>query len=425
MPWEPPARPDWVRAINRAEIAPITAEAALPLDRDALLGAARARMGLSGHSLADFGEGDLEGEALIEPLDRVLGALESEAQLTLMGRWLTRRFILRILEVRLQIIRYLREDPGVREERIEAPLFVAGAPRTGTTILYSLLQQDPAHRVPEGWELLRPVPPPHPDRDRAGLDPRIPLADRELQMPQTVVSGLLDIHPYSGRMPKECLSAMSFTFCSEEFTARYHVPSYEKWLFAHDMTDAYQMHRLVLQILQRRGPRPAWVLKSPVHQHCLDTLLRVYPDARIAVTHRDPLTVLASMTSLIAVLRWAHSDAVDYAELGASHAERYRGTFARLVEQADSGVLPAEQTHHSRYRDFVDDALGTVQNLYERFDRSLSSKARAAMEQVLSKRGAGEGSTHDYHFEDLGLDRATERAHHARYQARFDVPDET
>jgi hypothetical protein len=116
---------------------------------------------------------------------------------------------------------------------------------------------------------------------------------------------------------------------------------------------------------------------------------------------------------------------VDYAQLGASHAERYRGTFARLVDQADSGVLPAEQTHHSRYTDFVDDALGTVTALYERFGRALTPEARDAMEQVLAKRGAGEGSTHSYQFEDLGLDRAEERAHYARYQSRFDVPDES
>ena len=40
MTWEPPARPDWVRATNAGELAPIAAEAALPLERDALLGAA-------------------------------------------------------------------------------------------------------------------------------------------------------------------------------------------------------------------------------------------------------------------------------------------------------------------------------------------------------------------------------------------------
>ncbi|NJK46588.1 MAG: hypothetical protein HC933_22150 [Pleurocapsa sp. SU_196_0] len=84
-------------------------------------------------------------------------------------------------------------------------------------------------------------------------DPRIAITERELTLAQTVVSGLLSIHVYGASRPKECLSAMSFSFRSEEFTARFHVPSYEAWLFGEaDLTPAYAMHRLVLQILQRR-----------------------------------------------------------------------------------------------------------------------------------------------------------------------------
>ena len=92
----------------------------------------------------------------------LLPALEHEAELTVMGRWMTRRFLLRFLEVRLQLAAYVRDDPGVVDEEIRAPWFVTGAPRTGTTILHALLAQDPTSRVPEGWELLRPGPAPEP-----------------------------------------------------------------------------------------------------------------------------------------------------------------------------------------------------------------------------------------------------------------------
>ncbi len=280
MSWTPPERPAWVRAINAGEVVPIAEEAALPLTRDALIGEAAALQGRSGASAreraAALGWAEFEAESVIENLDRFLDAIEAEAQLTLMGRWMTRRFVLRLLEVRLQLMAYLRQDPGVQGEAISAPLFVAGAPRTGTTILHTLLAADPRHRVPEGWELLRPVPPPSPDPALFAADPRIGLSDRELVRPQTVVSGLLSIHEYGGRKPKECLSAMSFEFQSEEFTARYAVPSYERWLESVDMTPAYRMHRLVLQILQRRRQSSAWVLKSPVHLHSLPTLFELY-----------------------------------------------------------------------------------------------------------------------------------------------------
>ena len=74
-----------------------------------------------------------------------------------------------------------------------------------------------------------------------------------------------------------------------------------------------------------------WVLKSPVHVSALPTLLAVYPDTRLAITHRDPLTVLASLTSLVATLRWAHSDQVDFADIGRYHEDMWTTTLDDLT----------------------------------------------------------------------------------------------
>ena len=178
---------------------------------------------------ASAGIGAIEGDdSFLEQLAVLLRALEDEAELTVIGRWLTRRFLVRLLEVRFQIAAYLRSDPGVTDEVVAAPLFVTGAPRSGTTLLFGVLDCDPALRAPQGWELLRPVPPPRPENHPdVG---RVMLADRELRQMQTVVSALGAIHEYGGRMPKECVSAMSLVFLSEEFTARYRVPSYAAYL---------------------------------------------------------------------------------------------------------------------------------------------------------------------------------------------------
>ena len=138
MTWEPPARPEWVQAVNAGGILPIAEVAELPLTRDALLAEARAALGMADGGMADFG-----GDDFLEPLDVLLPALEDEAELTVIGRWMTRRFLLRFLEVRLQLTDYVRRDPGVVDEEIVAPWFVTGAPRTGTTILHALLAQDP------------------------------------------------------------------------------------------------------------------------------------------------------------------------------------------------------------------------------------------------------------------------------------------
>jgi hypothetical protein len=419
--WQPPERPEWVRAINAGAIVPIAQEARLPLERDALMAEARGRLGLADRGIADFTGDGFGPDELLEPLDRLLPALEQEAELTLIGRWMTRRFLLRLLEVRLQLMAYLRADPAVRDEPLERPLFVAGAPRTGTTALHDLLARDPGLRAPLGWELLRPVPPPAPDAERDG---RVELADRELVLPQTVVSGLLAIHVYGGRQPKECLSAMSFAFRSEEFTARYHVPSYEAWLERCDMEPAYRMHRLVLQVLQRRTGAAAWVLKSPVHLHSLPTLFSVHPEACVAVTHRDPLAVLGSLTSLIATLRYAHSDRVDFAGIAAAHARRYRRSFDALVDACVAQQLPETKLHHIRHAELLADPIGVVRALYERFGRPLPAAFLARPSDASSRPGRGDHGPHEYAFEDLELDATEERAAFRRYQQHFDVPSE-
>lgn len=421
MSWRPPERSAWARAFDAGEVAPPFAEAELPFERDALLGEARARLGLPDGGPADFCDDEFGPDTLVEPLDRLLPALEEEAALSRIGRWMMRRFLLRILEVRLQLMAYLRADPAVRDEPIERPLFVAGAPRTGTTLLFDLLAAQPALRAPLGWELLRPVPPPDPDPALRARDPRIALADRELVRPQSVVASLGAIHPYGGTRPKECVSAMSFSLQSEEFTARCHVPSYAAWLETRDRTPAYRMHRRVLQILQRRtGPSP-WVLKSPVHLESLPTLFRIHPDAQVIVTHRDPLRVIASLTSLIAVLRHAHSDAVDYPALGALHAERYRRTFDALVDWTEGARLPAGQVHHVRYADLAEDPSAVVRELHARLGRPLDEARLAA---ALASARSSEPGGHAYRFDDLGLDPAAERTHYRRYQRAFDVPSE-
>jgi len=281
----PPApaagRPAWVALVNDGDAGPLTDAARRPFTLDDLLGEARARLGLP-----DRGPSDIGGDETLEPLDVLLPALEREAHLTLLGRWLTRRFLLRLLTVRMHLERYAREDPAVRDEPVAAPVVVTGPPRSGTTLLHGLLAQDPALRAPLGWELLWPVPPPAPaapangtddTADEMADDPRIALAEEELRAFAAVRQNLDAIHEYGARNPKECLSAMSFAFRSEEFTARYRVPSYATWLRACDMKPAYAMHRLVLAVLQRRGPRRRWVLKSPVHLHSLERCARDLP----------------------------------------------------------------------------------------------------------------------------------------------------
>ena len=60
---------------------------------------------------------------------------------------------------RLQVHDYIQPHPEVLDAPVERPLIVLGMPRTGTTVISYLLDQDPARRSLLHWECVHPVPP--------------------------------------------------------------------------------------------------------------------------------------------------------------------------------------------------------------------------------------------------------------------------
>ena len=336
-----------------------------------------------------------------EPFDLLRRSLDLDAALTVDGRAFTHRWLTRLVAGRVRLDAAVEADPALCAERIDAPVIVAGAPRTGTTYLHGLLAQHPALRAPEGWEFLFPAPPP--GATIADDDPRIAAADDELTWPQRRNDSMRSIHRYAGRMHKECLSAMSFAFRSEEFISRYRVPGYVDWLRTCDMTPAYEMHRLVLGCLQRDRPS-RWVLKSPVHLNNLPTVLATYPDALLVITHREPREVLGSVTSLVANLRGAFSDSVDETEIARYHLDLYGRSLDALVD-AD---LSSASVVHLTQQELIRDPHGTVGRLW----------ARWGLEPV-SVDGEPPVEAGRHRYEPAGVTAAEIDERFARYRARF------
>jgi hypothetical protein len=158
--------------------------------------------------------------------------------------------------------------------------------------------------------------------------------------------------------------------------------------------------------------------------HSLPILLDLYPDARIVFTHRDPLAVLGSVTSLVATLRYAHSDAVDVADIGRYHADLYGRSLDRLVDLTDGGMLDTARVHHTQYADFIADPLNTLAKVFAALDRPFDRETRVAAHAHLAEVPRGAKGEHRYSFEDLCLDRGVERKRFARYQVHFGTPSE-
>ena len=135
--------------LDRFEVAAVLAEAARRTE-----------------GLDDLGEGPF-----LEPMAMFLESLEREARLSEIGRLIAQERVLLHTVNRLNYVNDRKRFPAIADERIVAPVFIIGFPRTGTTILHDILAQDPESRAPFTWEVMFPSPPP--EAATATTDPRI------------------------------------------------------------------------------------------------------------------------------------------------------------------------------------------------------------------------------------------------------------
>src|SRR6185436_15292221 len=172
------------------------------------------------------------------------------------------------------------------------------------------------------------------------------------------------------------------------------------YLAADDMRTAYAWHRRVLQILQHRFAAPRWVVKWPGHVNHVEVLLETYPDARIVVCHRDPVAMLSSVTSLIASLRWAHSESVDFVATAREQADVFAEQCDRLVRwRADTMVDPARVVD-VRFDELVADQAGVVAGVYERLEIPMPPAAKQRVAQLLAAKPRGRHGGHEHTFDD-------------------------
>jgi hypothetical protein len=405
-----PSHPFPVRAINAAGRAAARLGQRIPsLDEDALLAAARAKTGLD-----DFGPDDFR-----EGLRALLASLESEARLTTLGRIAARGQILSLLENRLQLLDHRKRHPEIAREEIRRPLFVLGLPRTGTTILYGLLAQDPAHRSPLAWEVAFPCPPP--ETATYASDPRIARADAQFEQLKKLAPGFDAIHPMAGALPQECVAIFAHEFKSVQFQAAFDVPAYQAWLEAQDMRSTYRYHREFLQHLQSRCPGERWVLKTPGHLPTIDVLLDEYPDAMIVQTHRDPLEVIGSVSSLECILRGAGSDAIDPHAIGSQQVALWSRQIAMgMRARRDSGRTDC--FHDVHFREFLADPIGCVRTIYDHFSLPLSEEAEARMRAFLADNARDKHGVHRYALADFGIDPREATRHFDVYYEAFGIP---
>ena len=374
-----------------------------PMEREILCAAARSATGL-----ADFGDPAIELR-----LSVLAKSIESEADLHPLGRLLAWIHLCDLLKTRLCLEAAWKRQTGLASESIRRPVFITGMPRSGSTFLHELLAQDGDNRAPLVWEVMSPLP--------RGARRQIGRTAKCLWWFRQIAPKADAVHPLRATTPHECVAIHSYTLLSRAFTAIFRVPAYEAFLDAVDLTPAYAWQKRFLQYLQRGRREKRWILKAPDHAFHLEALLRVFPDAAIIHTHRNPLEVLESCSRLIEVLQRVFARPQERREIVIREARGLADGLNRITQFRDEHPEFANRFLDVNYHELVSDPRGTVRRLYRELDLPLSYVTLERVGSLAVNRSRYGPRWARPRLADFGIDPPTAIREFANYGARFGI----
>lgn len=325
----------------------------------------------------------------------------------------------KLIAARLRLLADRKRIPAIAGERIERPIFVIGFARTGTTLIHSLLAEDPAARAPLWWHTHEPSPPPG---EVAVTPQRIELAARDLDELLRIAPGLLTLHPYwdqRGHCPIECEEIFTLDFQNAYPSLLYRLPALAMILDASNIADAYRFHREFLQHLQWNTPPQRWVLKGTYHQFALKALFEAYPDALCIWPHRDPVQVHPSTLAITAVLYGGITDwQMDFAALGPAFVQSIADSVAEAME---SPLVDDPRIVHVNFRELTTDPVATIERAYRHWGLDCTSTFKSRMRDWLADPANANDryGRYNYAMEPFNLSREMIERMFEGYSRRF------
>ncbi len=371
--------------------------------------------------LDDFGDPWFE-----RPMDVLLDAVRGEARLNDSGTLAAEKQFHHVLRDRLYTQMWFERHPEILARPIPHPVVIVGPMRSGTTRLHRLLAADRRFAHLRSFETISPVPRPEFEEVLAGRaeDFRPKLARRILKVARLANPRTLSIHPTGPYEPEEELGLLVASMWGMKHDAQWTVPSYGRWCEQEDATPAYRHMANLLRLAgwsqQESSLRP-WILKTPQHMLDLPALLKVFPDARLIFTHRDPCKVVGSAASLAWNQTIIYSDHAKPEEIGREWLLKTDLMTSRMMDARKA--IPAERMIDVQYDEMDRDWLTTMARVY-RFLGLEMETALPGMERFVQRSRALKRRPHRYSLSEFGLEGDAVRERLSGYIARFDVPVE-
>lgn len=367
------------------------------------------------------GQTDIDSDSWRAGLEAVLDEINTSTSFTPHGRDHIINDAVNALARRLQVHDYIQRHPEVLDTPVERPIFTLGMPRTGTTVISYLLDQDPARRSLLHWECVHPVPPATTATLRTDLR-CLALLEEQRQMLAFVKEAKMPLpHWEDADGPTECMFIHNQDFKGLSWDSYLSSSRYAEWLINEaDMTSTYEYQKRYLQILQSHAPG-TWNLKMPSHSVHVDALLSVFPDARLIWAHRDPYKATGSLCNLWKLPKSMvmKPDVMDLADMGRNAVRQMQAHVERPLRARER--IGDDRFYHMYYHDMMTAPMDVMRRIYDWAGDELKPDTEARMEKWLDEHPQNRFAPNAYSLDQYGLTIEGLQPIFAEYLATFDI----
>jgi hypothetical protein len=350
------------------------------------------------------------------------------------GRYLLKTMGLDMLKHRKKVLQFYDSNKAFIESngKFKAPVIITGSGRSGTTLLQRLISEDPNTRSPYTYELEIPLPPLDHKTDPL-KDSRIRKSSAGIKTLEKLAPGFMEkfaeSHYWSAtEMEESFVYALTHNGLNEMnciSAGRNHLIDLVK---VEDKRALFQYERLFYTMLDAySSPISHWTLKSPTYTIYFPLLFEEFQNAKVVLTHRNPLFTLPSLCRL-----W-ESWCIAFDKNGSFD----KHSFGQFVKMIQDKYLLAPLTFRNRhpefedqifdciYEELVSDPISIVQKIYKKFDLPYTEEFEERMIIYLKNNQQGKYGRHKYSLEEYGFDKEHLYHEYKEYmdQYGFGIPE--
>ena len=351
--------------------------------------------------------GNLGEDDYSEPLEILISSINKNNKLNLFGVFAFKNQLKDRLKMRNRLHNYMKDKvlPSPAD-----PIFVTGLPRSGTTFLFNLLALDKNHRSPKYWEIMSPLPI---TKSNFGIKKREWKINAELKFARTIIPKLRSMHHIRAQTPEECELLATINVRSFVYMCMANVPEYVEYLKDCSFESVFMWHKKFFQMLELNGRPKRWLLKDPSHIGHIPEILSTYPNAKFINIHRSPMESIGSFCSLAKNIRSAFSKNVNTKEIGDVILDFWQHSLNKGINAKQQ--LSEEQIIDLSYSDFINNPLGTVKSIYEKFNLDIDIETENNIKQYLTNQTKIKKQKHTYSLEEFGLSEKNINNHLENY----------